>query len=225
MAFCRISWTDESITSGGETNELNSSLNILEFDIVERWNQSSKADVTQYAVESGAPLTDHKKALPKEIIIDGLVSNTPLGTPPPNGKGESSRISTSFRGTGSGSNVLTFSEEFDRVQDCFDSLQHLVENPIFCTLEMPQKTYERVTVKSVEDSREAGTTGWFKGVRFRVTFQEIFVGQTQTVDIPVPLEPRGTSGRSESASSPQTTTSEPPTSWALTLGQSVGLFD
>jgi hypothetical protein len=217
-----ISWSDTSITSpDGQKNSLVANAYELRFDAVERLSLTSKAEVTSYTVESGSPLTDHKKKLPRTIVVQGRVSNTPIGAPPPSGLNNSSRVSAEIRGSNIG-NLLQFSEEFDRLQDVFDSLQHLVQNGIFVTLETDQAVYDRVTVVSVEDLR---TAPHYNGASFIVTFQEIFVADTQEVLIPIPAEPRGQSTREERADSAQSATPrEPPRSWALAQGRRTGLF-
>lgn len=219
----RITWTDSSITSeGGETNTLIVSGYELVFDAVERQSLTSRAEVSQFTVESGSPLTDHKKKLPRTIVVIGRVVNTPIGTPPPSGLNNSSRITAEIRGSSIG-NVLQFSEPFNRVQDVFDSLQHLVQNGIFVTLETDNAVYERVTVTGVEDIRNAPH---YDGASFIVTFQEIFIAQTEDVEIPIPLEPRGQGSRDERADSTQTEeVAQPPRSWALGIGRGVGIFD
>jgi hypothetical protein len=220
MTFCKISWTEESIASDGDNNTINSQLNIIEFDIVEKWTQVSEAEVTQYVVENGSPLTDHKKVLPKTIIIDGLVSNTPIGTPPPDGRGETSRIRAERYAFDEGT-FNDYNQSFDRVQQCYDVFQDLVNSAKFVTIEMPQKVYERCTLKKLEDVRE-GSGGFLKGVRFRITAQEIFVGETRTVDIPVPLQPRGNRKEpTNTATEEAPATTEVPRSWALTVGQGI----
>lgn len=220
MAAVTFSWTDESVTSEGSTNTINSSANVLEFDAVVRLVRTSKADVTQYTVESGAGLTDHKKKLPRTITVTGLVTNTPTDAPPPNGKGESTGVTVSTRNAPDG-NYLVFSREFDRVQDVWDSLQSLVENPIFVTLDTPQQTFERVTVTAVEQAKDDPNNNAI----FVVTLQEIFVGETETVEVPIPLNPRGQSSRDQTASSTQTDDRyEPPESWALNIGEGLGVF-
>lgn len=214
-----ITWADENISSEGETNVVNFSFRRLQFDAVERLARSSTAEVTQFAVESGAPLTDHKKKLPRKIVVVGKVSNTPIRTPPPSGKTIESTM-LAVVGAGLGGNVLQFSEEFDRVQDVYDSLQELVESPIFVTLETDIDVFERVTVISVENIKTTSDNM----AEFSVTFQEIFIGVTEIVEIPIPRQPRG-SQQEESASSIQTDVVELPESWALNIGQGVGLFD
>lgn len=214
-----ITWVDENISSEGQTNDVNFSFRRLQFDAVQRLARSSTAEVTQFAVASGAPLTDHKRKLPRKIVVVGVVSNTPIAAPPPSGKTVESAVRAEV-GAGVGGNVLQFSEEFDRIQDVYDSLQELVESPIFVTLETDIDVFERVTVVSVENIK---TTADDKE-EFSVTFQEIFIGVTEVVEVPIPQQPRG-SQREESASSTQTSEDNLPQSWALNIGQGVGLFD
>lgn len=214
-----ITWADENISSEGETNTVNFSFRRLQFDAVQRLARSSAAEVTGFAVESGAPLTDHKRKLPRKVVVVGKVTNTPIGAPPPSGKTVESVVSAEVR-AGLGGNVLQFSEEFDRIQDVYDSLQELVENPIFVTLETDIDVFDRVMVISVENIKTVAENT----EEFSITFQEIFIGVTEVVDVPIPQQPRGEQ-REESASSTQTTEDDIPSSWALNIGQGVGLFD
>jgi hypothetical protein len=220
MSFCRITWSTDTVNTTADGTTISSNVNVLEFDIVERWQQTSAADATDYTVEQGVALTDHKRALPKEIIIDGLVSNTPFDVPKPGGRGAFYRIRHDNLGSDTGITVREFTEDFNRVQDCYDALQELVRSPILCTVEIPQKTFENVLCIRVEDSRD-NNSGGFKGTRFRVVFKEIFTAETQTVRIPVPREPRGRQKPIDTTASTQTEGAEPPRSWALSLGQTV----
>jgi len=220
----RISWTESTATSEGETTSLNVNSYTLEFDADMRRVVTSRADVTEFAVETGAALSDHKKTKPRIIQMVGRVTNTPIGNPPPSGQSSQRRITTAVRGTGAG-NTLVFSEEFDRVQDVYDALKDLVSKPIFVTLETPQEVFERVTVSSVEDIRSAPH---YDGAEFNITFQEIFLAETEEVEIPIPAEPRGQNERDESANSAQDSDADEdsaPQSWTLGLGRSVGIFD
>lgn len=219
----RLSWNQSSIISEGEQNRLSVDSYILEFDAVMRLAKTARADVTNFVVESGASLTDHKKRTPRTIILEGLVSNTPIKAPPPSGKSNKSTISAEVR-KGEKGNTLQFSEQFDRVQDVYDTLQMLVREPILVTLETEQEVFERVTVTVVEDIRNAPH---FAGASFTVQCQEIFIAETEEVEIPIPQEPRGQRRREESVSSTQAAEEQttPPRSWALGIGQGLGILE
>lgn len=49
-------------------------------DAVLNETHTSNSEATEFPVESGADLTDHIRRLPKEVSIEGIVSDTPIGT-------------------------------------------------------------------------------------------------------------------------------------------------
>lgn len=53
-------------------------VSIIEFDATLSESHDITAEITQHPVESGAKITDHYRVLPREITINGIVSNTPL---------------------------------------------------------------------------------------------------------------------------------------------------
>jgi hypothetical protein len=186
----RIIWEENSFVSpNGEDIEQRTDLMVLEFDAVERYSQQSKASVSQYTVQEGLPLTDHKRRMPVEITLDAVVTNSPLDTPGQAGQRKYTARLIAAKDK-DGNAVDAWSEEFDRVQDCWDILQRLVSEAQFVTLETPQKVWQNFTVKSVSDDRTAGR-GDVKAVRFSIGLQEVLVGTTRRVRVRVPTrQPR-----------------------------------
>lgn len=184
----RLSWLDTGIESDGNENNIQSTAHELMFDAVEAMNISSEASITKLVIESGATISDHKRAQPKRITLKARVSNDPIGAPLPSGTASETIISAKVTKTDVG-NVIVYSNEFDRVQDVFDSLQTLVEHPILVLLETPNKTYDNLTVTSVTDDR---TGPHYRGASFDIILDEIQSAETQTTTgIVVPRQPRG----------------------------------
>lgn len=54
-------------------------INGFEIDAALTENHSYSSDVTEHPVEKGADITDHVRAKPPTITIEGIVSDTPVG--------------------------------------------------------------------------------------------------------------------------------------------------
>jgi hypothetical protein len=51
---------------------------LIDASLSERHTRNS--EVTSLPVESGSPITDHIRPLPIEVVVEGIVSNTPIGS-------------------------------------------------------------------------------------------------------------------------------------------------
>lgn len=182
----RISWNNDSVVSDGDTNSLVSSINVIEFDGVDRLDAQQNADLSTFAVETGVSISDHKRRQPFQLTIDGLVSNTPNRVPPPSGVGDSSRIQMSVQKVTQGNSSFAnnvFSGTFDRVQDCWNNLKILADNPIIVTIETQNQTYENMVLVGLQDTR---TAPHWKGTKFITKWQEIVRAETIEIEIPQP---------------------------------------
>lgn len=186
-----ISWSTQttSLDAAGDL-QARSVEHTLAFDAVLSETHEGTSVLTEHAVESGAPISDHKRANPDRISIEALVTNTPLDAPPASGYGTSG-ISTSFNKDEApeGAAVLLFSATFDRISDVVQTLRRLRLESTPVTVSTRIHTYENVQVVGVSTPREPGDGD---SVRLNIEFQQVRIAQTRTTDTPAPREPRGT---------------------------------
>lgn len=185
-----ISWSTQTTALGDDGDlEARAFEHSVAFDAVTSITVEGTSVLTEHAVESGAPISDHKRANPRRITIEAVVSNTPIDRPPASGYGEASTVEvrTTKPDDGSG-NVQEFLTAFDRIQDVIDTLDRLRLEATAVTLSTGRRTFEAVQIVSVSEPREVedGDTQ-----RFTIEIQEVRIAQSRTVDAPRPREPRG----------------------------------
>jgi hypothetical protein len=191
--------TDDLAEEG--TRELVFTENTLQFDCVTSETHEGVSELTEHAVETGAPISDHKREKPRRLTIECLVTNTPLGAPPPSGLSGASQITAEIQpepettesgqsapGQRARANVLIFSAPFDRMTEVFETLDRLRVEATFVTITTRVKTYDALQIVSVTSPREPGDGD---SIRFSIECSEVRIAQTRTIDTPEPREPRG----------------------------------
>jgi hypothetical protein len=218
----QISWSiEDEQTEPDGTLTLASTFHILEFDVVTSEEHSAESDLTEHVVESTEAISDHKRAKPREISIGAHVTNTPLSNPPNSGFAQTQITSQISPDTGdSRATVRVFSGEFDRLQDVETTLDRLRREAIDLTVETRVRTYENVQLVSYTIPRSADTGD---ALDISLRLREVFRATTQTVEAPLPREPRG--GReTESAAEPEPEEEDADTTETSLLGQLLGGF-
>lgn len=185
-----ISWSTQSTALGDDGDlEARATEHLLVFDAVTSVTVEGASVLTEHAVESGSPISDHKRANPRRVSIEAIVSNTPIDRPPASGYGDAGDVTTSTTKPDDGSgNVLTYSADFDRIADVIVTLDRLRLEATGVTISTGRRTFEAIQIVFVSEPRETedGTSQ-----RFSIECQEIRVAQSRTVDAPRPREPRG----------------------------------
>ena len=204
-----ISWStaeegivfSEDATEEG-TRELTFTENTIQFDCVTSETHEGISELTEHAVETGAPISDHKRTKPRRLTIEALVTNTPIDAPPPSGASAgASPVTAEVRteddaeqseggGQRSRAQVLVFSAAFDRMTDVCNALDALRVGDTFVTITTRVRTYENMQIVSVTSPREAADGD---SLRFTIEAIEVRIAETRTVDTPSPREPRGSS--------------------------------
>lgn len=199
----RISWStaEEGVVFSEDSEEgmreVTFTENVLEFDAVTSETHEGISEITEHAVETGAPISDHKRTKPRRLTIEALVTNTPLGAPPPSGFDSGTPVTAEVRAEEIGestegqrprANVVVFSAAFDRMVDVFDTLDALRSGDTFVTITTRVRTYENMQIVAVTSPREPEDGD---SIRFTVECVEVRIAETRTVDAPVPREPRG----------------------------------
>jgi len=216
-----ISWETEAESVEDGEAVITASYHLLEFDAVLSEEHEAESEMTDHVVESSEAISDHKRAKPRALRLDVLVTNTPIGVPPPSGFGTRAISARVRKDVGNAkANVIVFSEEFDRVADVASTLDRLRAEAVDLTVATAIRTYERVQLLSVSIPRKEPEDA----ASFSLRFREVFRAETQTVDAPLPREPRGAS-RSETSSEPEDeeadSDEEDDSSW---LNQAIGLL-
>lgn len=184
----RISWSTQTtnLDDAGDLTAVNAE-HTLEFDVETRVSHKGTSVLTEHAVESGAPISDHKRATPKTISIEAIVTQTPLGDPPASGYGAADRVRGATREDkeGSGATVYVYPATFDRIRDVETTLERLRLEATPVTLSTRVRTYEQVQLinVAVEESDEDAIT-------LTIDVQEVRIAQTRSIDTPRPREPR-----------------------------------
>jgi len=170
---------------------------ILEVDAVMSESHEITATLTDHPVERGADLSDHKRPGQRRYRLEGLVTNTPLGSIPLTGENSSAdSVTGTVRDSGAKANVLQFSDRFDRVRDVLDALTLLTETAQLVTITTDVRTYEDAQIVAVMAPRsaEAGDS-----ITFTVDVTQVRIAETRDVGAPVPRQPRGRRTRDNGA--------------------------
>jgi hypothetical protein len=198
-----ISWSTLEESTDGETLSTSSVEHTPRFDAVITETHATGTTPTEHAVESGAPLSDHKRQNQRRITLEAVVTNTPIGRPPESGFDSSPIDFDTTRSEAAGAVVRVYTGTFDRMVAVFDTLDWLATQPIACTVTTRIRTYDAVQIVNVSGMRdpESGDS-----LKFTIEMVEVRIADSLRVDVPRPREPRG-QARGESGT--QATDDEP----------------
>jgi hypothetical protein len=151
---------------------------------------NSSADVTEDAVEVGAPVSDHVRQKPEELTLDIVISNSPIEQPVDQLTGQKQQAT-----------VLTFSGNFDRVGVVHDELIRLKNEGVLLTITTSLRTYDNMVLRSINANRNARLAHTLTA---QLGFKQVRIAQTQTA--PAPSIPRASSrnARGQQAANAQT---------------------
>jgi len=184
-----ISWDTEGTDLDPDSGDLIGTLTIhvLEFDCVTSETHEGASMATEHTVESGVPLTDHVRPLPRRLTLEAIVTNTPLDAPPSSGNSGSQVTATTQTVDEVKANVLVFSAPFDRIADVIAAIDAIRLGAKAVTVSTAHRTYDSVILLRVTEPREVDDGD---SLRFTIEIQEIRVAESRTVDSPRPREPR-----------------------------------
>jgi hypothetical protein len=183
-----ISWNSAEETAAGEAITTTSVEHVLAFDAVTTETHETGSTLTEHAVESGAPISDHKRPNQRKITIEAIVTNTPIGTPPLSGFGPSPVDFSERKSEAAGATVRVFTARFDRMTDALDTLDLLATTAITVTISTRVRTYEACQIVSVSAPRSAEDGD---SLRFTIEARQVRIAEALRVDVPRPREPRG----------------------------------
>jgi hypothetical protein len=135
----------------------------LEIDASPSQGYEATAEVTEHPVEQGAPVTDHIRPNNPTITVEGVISNTPVTVPTTQMQGARrapTQVDLSVGGQTLQATLLRWSSAFDRVRECDQLLQHIVEAGIVVRLTTGLRVIEdlALTRYKVDKTRDTGDT-------------------------------------------------------------------
>lgn len=134
-----------------------------------RGEPTRENEVTPYPVEEGADYTDHVRAMPLTFSVEGIVSDSPLGSIK-----NSRKEFTLVEGE-------AYARPSDEAKARLVSL-HKTREPI--TVESATGTYKNMVLTSLSMPKDAGTG---KALRFTATFKELVFVVNERTSIRVSL--------------------------------------
>jgi hypothetical protein len=115
------------------------------------------ADVTSYPVERGTDASDHIRARPVQITVEGIITNNPLQE-----------------------SGLRDSKDASRASNAVDTLRKLQETGTLCTLYVATKKFDNMALESFNFTRTKDTAG---GVRLTLNFKQIQTVELRLVEV------------------------------------------
>jgi hypothetical protein len=178
-----ISWTNPS----GATS-------IIAFDASVSERHDRSAEVTENGVERGADVSDHVRPKGSELLIEALVTNTPIEQPRSHMDGVTSAVaSLSLDGeVKGGASTLQFSGTFDRVRSVHEELLGLVDRGELVTIATSLRTYENMVLTQLSVNRNASTGN---SLSLSIAAKSVRIVATETVAVPEPRAPRNRRAR------------------------------
>jgi hypothetical protein len=129
----------------------------------------SEIEYTSNPVEFGAEITDHSIILPRTIVIEGRITNTPLR-----------KNDDLF------SDVYDASETSIRASGAWEFLNNIANERELISVRTNLKTYDNMALRVLETEQDAQTS---QVLDFRAEFREIFIVRapdTETIEITLP---------------------------------------
>lgn len=157
--------TQNQVEKAGEFRKVKrNTLGSLEIDATVREEHTSDIVLTDHPVEKGVDITDHKRILPKQITIDGVISGDPIHLDGP----------VDFTG---------------RPVDAWETLQKLQADTSLIDVVTSLRTYEQMAITSLKCTRDADTGNV---LNFTAVMRQVFTATSETVVAPATARPKKT---------------------------------
>ena len=149
------------------------SIGTVQLDASVSETHESKVEVTEHPVERGVNISDHARALPQSLRIEGLVSNFHLPYP-----------SAALTARLSGSTQYSARPDLagNRAEEAYSELLRLKDAAELITVVTAIQTYENMLITDLNIPRDA-TSG--DGLRFSINLKQITIVNSRTVEQPV----------------------------------------
>lgn len=144
---------------------------------------NSEVDVTDHEVEEGSLISDHARVRPSTLVLECLVSNTPINI------GQAQRIVES---NGFAFTSTNPSDQLRGVQGhaelTFAKLEALRDQTKLITVVTALKTYENMILTSLSVPRNSSTG---ESLRFTAGFKNVTLVKNQTTEVKITTTPQG----------------------------------
>jgi hypothetical protein len=149
---------------------------------------TAEIELTQHPVETGADITDHARQKPREVKLDGFITNSPMDDSLVMAGaralaslavgGASAQAAVGLNGT------LNILQQFgtEPVRDAFDKFQRLYQNATLVNLYGPFRNYTNMILVSFQADRRQDVGD---GLKFTATFREVFFVSSQQITVSV----------------------------------------
>lgn len=168
-------------------------MNVLTIDATIEETHTSTIDITDFPIEDGSVISDHFILRPKELSIEGIITNSPL-TPYSQITGilssgivaASSKIGVpiigGLLGAGLGASIGgLLATSSNRAKDAFHFLQQLQEQRQLFDVVTGIKVYKNMCLTSLTVPRRADTG---QSIRFSATLREVNVVSSEIIKLP-----------------------------------------
>lgn len=141
------------------------------FDVCRSRSTRYQATVTDFPIESGSSISDHRRIQPNIFEMEGLVSATPIVTIP-------AAVQMGLKGDAEvGMSTIAPRE----LQAAHDALVDIHEKGKFVTIVDEYRTHENMVLESLDISKTKETGAVFE---FKATFKKITVVKTSAAALP-----------------------------------------
>lgn len=194
-------------------------LEAMSFDATLREELSATALVTTYPVEGGADAADHVVPSVTTAVFECYVSDSPVevptshmfgttgavrpvpidgGTLPKLERGATKKKAATYgkQSIKGDANALQFDRELARRERIYEALDALRKSRTLLTATGILRTLENVVITSLGAPLEAKDG---EGITFRLALTEVLFAESQIVEVPDPVEPRGRRSRDAGA--------------------------
>lgn len=158
-------------------------IGVVELDASISETHTKRVEATTHPVERGAKITDHLRPEPSEIVIEGLVSNTPVG------RGAAVRA-VEFAGTGNMFMSAGVEASFATpgyAEEAFAKLRDIAERGELVTVVTSLTTYTDMAIVSLDVPRDRSTGD---AIRFSCTLRQIVLVENKVTAVRPQTDPR-----------------------------------
>lgn len=157
------------------------SFEILTLDASVEEAHSVEVEITQFPIETGSNISDHRIRKPKKLRMRGVISNHPLVFP---------LTALTMRAGPYGGK---------RDVEAWDKLNALLESEQLLTIITTLKTYENMVLQSISAPRDAARG---ESLHFTAMLEQVQLVELQTGPAPVSTQPSGSQDKTKLGNKP-----------------------
>ena len=156
-------------------------LGIITFDASLDETHTKNNQVTSRPVEVGANVSDNIRPLPKQLEINGIVSDFPIAF-----LAGSTAASPVAQGGGVNQDTTPSTETADRAKEAYDELERIMDQGVLVKVITSLRTYENMAISGFSAIRNAQNGNVLNA---NLTFIEVIRVETETAEAPVRRRP------------------------------------